>query len=81
MGQAIPCIRAVSLRFKTSYTAPGLTIWIQFKIIKWGVKQFNSVMWVIVLWKWGYSMPDDIDGGVVEYNWIFLPPNSQYGYG
>ena len=34
IGQAIPCIRAVSLRFKTSYTAPGLTIWIQFKIIK-----------------------------------------------
>ena len=36
-------------------------------------------MWVIVLWKWGYSMPDDVDGGVVEYNWIFfyhLTPNT-----
>ena len=38
-------------------------------------------MWIIVLRKWSYSMPDDVDGGVVEYNWIFLPPNSQYGYG
>ena len=27
----------------------------------------------------GYSIPDDVDGGVVEYNCIFLPPNSQYG--
>ena len=36
-------------------------------------------MWVIVLRKWGYSMPDDVDGGVVEYNWIFfnhLTPNT-----
>ena len=24
-----------------------------------------------------YSIPDDIDGGVVEYNCIFLPPSSQ----
>ena len=27
----------------------------------------------------GYSMPDDVDGGVVEYNWIFfyhLTPNT-----
>ena len=31
---------------------------------------------VLVLRKRGYSMPDNIDGGVVEYNWIFLPPNS-----